>query len=78
VSYSMLEDSYPGRCLNHRASVDAWGEPTSVRCLGYEGEQHVCIFPDPPERLSQSLSGAQSFVASRPRPWESPTHERSE
>lgn len=70
-----MPDPNPGRCLNHRPSFNAWGQPTSVRCLMYEADKHVCVFPDPPQRVDQSISASSSYQQVSPTPWVSPVSE---
>lgn len=73
MSYVTLPDPDPGRCKNHRPSTDAWSNPTSVRCLGYESDMHVCVFPDPPQRLPPNWgANATLYTAREPKPWVSP------
>ncbi len=62
-------DPYPGRCLNYRPSVNAYGCPASVRCLELDDVPHVCRFPAPPSRLP---SCSMSVSRPAPMPWVPP------
>lgn len=61
-------DPNPGRCLNHRTSPDG----NTVRCLDYEGTDHVCSFPPFPIALSGSASMSYSITTPEPKPWVKP------
>lgn len=63
-----MPDPHPGRCLNYRTKTHSDGYIESLRCLDYEGTEHVCSFPSSTHVTItgqwQSWAGAQ--VDSKP------------
>lgn len=68
MSYITAPDPFPGRCRNHRAVPFTL---ESLRCLDYEGTEHVCRFPEPPPNTPQVGRWAQSNTVT-PKPWVRP------
>lgn len=69
-----MPDPYPGRCKNHR-SVLWYAESKNVRCLDYEGTDHVCTFEQPPAAFSIDVSQLSSSVMREPEQWVKPASE---
>jgi hypothetical protein len=67
-------DQHPGRCQNWRSRPDRNGYPSSVRCLDYEGTEHVCTFPPPPPPLPDPWGAnvANVYRQEPPKPWVKP------
>lgn len=77
MSYIFLEDPDPGRCLNFRA-VPGSIPPQSVRCLDYEDNQHLCVFPKTTlQRVEAFSSRMQSKRLTKPEPWKKPDEDSS-
>ena len=67
-----MPDEYPGRCKNHR-EINWYARPKTVRCLDYEGTEHVCTFEQPPVEVHLSGNiGLSRSVAVDPKPWVKP------
>jgi hypothetical protein len=71
VSHLVAPDPFPGRCKNHRSDF-RYGRLVSLRCLDYEGTQHVCTFEElrPPFTASDQVTS--SLHPSNPEPWVKP------
>lgn len=64
-------DSYPGRCKNHR-TINWYPEAKTVRCLDYEGTEHVCTFERLPEPIHVDMLGMRATITREPEPWVKP------
>lgn len=60
-----VPDPHPGRCLNTRYDE---ASHSMLRCLDYEGVQHVCTFPAPPPPVSSLWGSGGSYVLHTPKP----------
>lgn len=57
--YNSLPDLYPGRCKNHRSVSYPGCQNEVLRCLGYEGTEHVCNFP---KHSGYNVSSSSSWL----------------
>ena len=70
--YVYVPDPNPGRCLNHRWRRDG----QMVRCLDYEGVEHVCSFEEPPPRSwTDQVHVSTTWKHKQPEPWVKPGDE---
>lgn len=71
MSYLVAPDPFPGRCKNHRSEF-RYGRLVSLRCLDYEGTEHVCTFEDlrPPITASDQVN--TYTVSHESKPWVKP------
>lgn len=70
-----LPDPYPGRCLNFRSRAAPGGRIETVRCLDYEGTEHVCTFPPftyHPPIATAYASSVSTYTQEQPQPWVKP------
>jgi hypothetical protein len=70
-----MPDPDPGRCQCMRQGTDAYGYPTTRRCLDYEGVPHICFFPPNPERIHSSSQTMAGWTHKGPVPWVKPQQE---
>lgn len=66
--YIHIADLHPGRCRNQRVFWEG-GHPETLRCLDYEGTEHVCTFPEPVRRAT-TLTYTSGDT--KPEPWVKP------
>lgn len=73
MSWIRVPDMDPGRCENHRI-VWVGGNPKTLRCLDYEGTDHVCSFekPQPVPQGTDMASAWTTISYPRPKPWVKP------
>lgn len=66
-----VPDPHPGRCQNLRMVTHSDGYIENLRCLDYEGTEHVCQFPEP-EHSIYSAQEHKPWVRPKPKPWVRP------
>lgn len=75
MSFIRLPDLHPGRCQNVRHVQHADGHAGTVRCLDYEGTEHVCTFPAPLHVVTPSGSSL-TYTTPTPQKWVKPAVSR--
>lgn len=60
-------DPHPGRCRSFRPVP---GSLESVRCLDYEGTDHICRFP--PRKPAMTTATSATYSRTDPKPWVRP------
>jgi hypothetical protein len=63
-------DPHPGRCENYRSVVHSDGYVETLRCLDYEGTEHICSFPEPEHRVI--TVGGYTYTPQAPQRWIKP------
>lgn len=66
-----IPDPHPGRCQNTRLHRGPYGATRTLRCLDYDGTQHVCSFPEVPKETGKDW-GAYSIPKPKPKAWVKP------
>ena len=70
-----LPDPDIGRCKNVRHNNCSCGYSEALRCLDYEGTEHVCEFPAPMHACSMSRpeNNVYRYAPPTPKPWVKPS-----